>query len=107
MRSSVCDQYGCAHQTTLTGSKLRRAAKMSMVPNVIMGAISKATSFRAGVEDFWMHGQVCRRPTTQLDLVKTQLGDPASASSSDCFAWHGQTLMANRIIPVQNVCVFL
>jgi hypothetical protein len=47
---------------------LHCAAKMSMVPNVIMGAISKATSFRAGVEDFWMHGQV-RRPVTQLYLV--------------------------------------
>ena len=40
--------------------KLCCAAKSSFVPNMVMGAISKATSFRAGVEDFWMHGQVCR-----------------------------------------------
>ena len=31
------------------------------MPNMIMNAVSKATSFTAGVEDFWMHGQV-RRP---------------------------------------------
>jgi len=28
------------------------------VPNMIMNAVSKMTSFTAGVEDLWMHGQV-------------------------------------------------
>ncbi len=28
------------------------------MPNMIMNAVSKMTSFTAGVEDLWMHGQV-------------------------------------------------
>ena len=47
------------------------------MPNMIMNAVSKATSFTAGVEDFWMHGQVRRVGLRVVPGFSEQgVGDP-------------------------------